>query len=239
MLGDRLREARVAAGLTQDAAARMANMGRQMVNRYERGRRRPSLHGVRALAEVYGRPLEWFLEGAEALEGLGDRDAWDESVQGLVFGGDATLEFKGTAVLRGGFSEVVGGFGLRFVAVGQVSCVADEGVAEFDDRVVGMVPFPEDSFLEVGVDAGSCNVVRVGGVGGPGRLEPGSLVLVERGSGVLVDGRFYLLNGPEGLVVRCVRDDGGWKVDGGVDGLSLLSDGYAVIGVVRWVGRWW
>ena len=42
-------------------------------------------------------------------------------------------------MLRGGFSEVVGGFGMRFVGVAQVRCVAEEGLAEFDDRVVGMV----------------------------------------------------------------------------------------------------
>ena len=238
MIRYRLREARIAAGLTQESAALLAGVERNTVNRYERGRRRPSLQVVVALAEVYGRPLDWFLQGTEVLEGDLDKEAWNENVQGLVFGGHATLEFKGTAVLRGGFSEVVGGFGMRFVGVAQVSCVAEEGLAEFDDRVVGMVPFSEGAFESQGVDPGSCNVVVVGGRGGPGLIEPGSMVLVDRASVALVDGGSYLLYGPEGVVVRTVRDGGGWKVDCGLGGLRPFCDGFAVIGVVRWVGRW-
>jgi len=72
----RLKEARLEAGLTLTDAARRAGIELTSVWRYEAGQREPMAHVVYALAKVYRRPVEWFYgeelsPAAEALIELG------------------------------------------------------------------------------------------------------------------------------------------------------------------------
>ena len=224
MMRERLRQARLKAGLTQEDAARLANLERNTVNRYERGRTQPTLPGVCALAKVYGKPLDWFLDECEVEE---DNGVWGEVVDGLAFGGKATLEFKGNVVVRGGFPEVVGGFGLSFVGVGMVACVAGEGWSEFDMKVIRMVPFPADSFEARGVDPGNCVVLKVGGDKVVGKVYPGCLALVEVGARAVGVGECFLVKGA-----------GGVEVSLGGEGGRSTGRGEVVLGVVRWVSSW-
>ena len=60
MLPTRLREARLTRGMTLEAVADALNSSLTTIWRYEAGQRRPSGPTLYALAEVYGKPVEWF-----------------------------------------------------------------------------------------------------------------------------------------------------------------------------------
>ena len=237
MVAERLRNARKAAGLTQEAAARMANLERNTVARYENGHRTPTLRGVKALAGVYGVPLGWFIDGVDEYRPEENTGMRDNVVEGLVFEGTASLAVKGTPVLYSQFGGVVGGMDLSFVGIALVACVAEEGWTEFDDTVVGVVPFPAKVFESKGVDPGGCNVMNVGG-GGGGAWPAGSVILVDRGEKTLVDGQLYVWMLNDGVRVQPVRNDGGWYVGDGAAGWREIMDGEEVIGLVRWVSQW-
>ena len=59
-LGERLRQARLDSKLTQHAAAEKVGVDPNTIARYEAGRIKPSSTALFALAQVYGRPVEWF-----------------------------------------------------------------------------------------------------------------------------------------------------------------------------------
>ena len=61
-LGTKLREARLKLRLTQQAAGEKVGVDPNTIARYEAGRIRPSSTALFALAQVYGQPMEWFLE---------------------------------------------------------------------------------------------------------------------------------------------------------------------------------
>lgn len=62
-LGDRLRLAREAAGLTQSALARQLGVRPQSVNQWESGARSPSRENIVSLATITNAPMEWLLAG--------------------------------------------------------------------------------------------------------------------------------------------------------------------------------
>ena len=57
-LGDRLRQARLAKGLTQREAAEAAGVDSSYISRYESGQREPSALALRGLAAIYGVPVD-------------------------------------------------------------------------------------------------------------------------------------------------------------------------------------
>ncbi|MGW6395396.1 helix-turn-helix transcriptional regulator [Streptomyces sp. NPDC055103] len=57
-LGDRLRELRTAAGLSQDQLADRIGMERRSVQRYERGERDPRFTELLLIADALGIPVE-------------------------------------------------------------------------------------------------------------------------------------------------------------------------------------
>ena len=59
-LGQRLRQARRYAGLTQLAAGEKIGVDPNTIARYEAGRITPSSPALFAMAQIYGRPVEWF-----------------------------------------------------------------------------------------------------------------------------------------------------------------------------------
>jgi transcriptional regulator with XRE-family HTH domain len=70
----RLAEARKGTGLsTRDVARTLAErfpVSHASIANYEKGRTQPTLALLAALAEVYERPLTWFLEGGRSLTGI-------------------------------------------------------------------------------------------------------------------------------------------------------------------------
>ncbi|HZY88619.1 MAG TPA: helix-turn-helix transcriptional regulator [Gemmataceae bacterium] len=66
IFGERLRELREAAGLSQQALADLAGMHRQGVNKLEAGDRGPTWESVQALAKALGVDCTAFQEDAPA-----------------------------------------------------------------------------------------------------------------------------------------------------------------------------
>ncbi len=60
-LGDRLKESRDFAGLTQEKAAEAVGVSRSSMNMYERGERDPDTNTLSALAHLYGVSTDYLL----------------------------------------------------------------------------------------------------------------------------------------------------------------------------------
>ena len=71
---ERLRQARIAAGLTQETVAERAGLTRTSVSRYESGIAPPSELALNMLATIYNKPVEWFF-GKEADSSADSKDA--------------------------------------------------------------------------------------------------------------------------------------------------------------------
>lgn len=63
MIGERLGQARREADVTITKAAAHVDISVDTLRRYERDETEPSVNTVRRLALLYGKPLEWFVEG--------------------------------------------------------------------------------------------------------------------------------------------------------------------------------
>lgn len=61
MLGDRIRKARLAKGLTQKQLAEMLNITDATVNRYERGIRKPDPEMLKAIADILNVSVDYLL----------------------------------------------------------------------------------------------------------------------------------------------------------------------------------
>jgi transcriptional regulator with XRE-family HTH domain len=57
----RLRQARLEAGLTQEAVAQRLSTRQALVSKVERGERRLDPIELTRFAELYGKPVTWFL----------------------------------------------------------------------------------------------------------------------------------------------------------------------------------
>lgn len=62
---ERLREARLALGLTQAAFAAKIGVGERTLRRIEAGAVRPDSRDISAIAEATGKPIEWFFRRRE------------------------------------------------------------------------------------------------------------------------------------------------------------------------------
>lgn len=86
VLAQRLREAREYVGLSQDEVADALNLSRPAVSNIESGQRKVEATELETMSKVYGRTIDYFLNGAEhpaesqvaylarALHGLTTRD---------------------------------------------------------------------------------------------------------------------------------------------------------------------
>jgi phage repressor protein C with HTH and peptisase S24 domain len=77
-VGDRIREARKARGMTQQALAEALGRSQSVVSDLERGGLESWRQHGRKLATVLGRPREWFEEGGEAPDQPPSNDASDD-----------------------------------------------------------------------------------------------------------------------------------------------------------------
>ena len=67
-IGKKLRDARNAAGLTQESAAESLGVSRQTVSKWENGSADPSTTNLLALAKLYGVAAEELLRGIDRSE---------------------------------------------------------------------------------------------------------------------------------------------------------------------------
>jgi transcriptional regulator with XRE-family HTH domain len=63
MIAERLRVARIASGLSQAQFCRVAGIGQQHWNNYERGRDRISVNAALKLCAAFGFTLDWIYRG--------------------------------------------------------------------------------------------------------------------------------------------------------------------------------
>ncbi len=70
---DRLREARIAAGLSQGQVARKLGMHRPTVTEIEAGRRKVSADELQTFSTLYGVSIEWIVSGTAAETGTDER----------------------------------------------------------------------------------------------------------------------------------------------------------------------
>ena len=62
MLGERIREARKAIGMTQDELAAACDVSRSTINRYENGKLTPPIQGLNRLSDVLDVPVSSLLD---------------------------------------------------------------------------------------------------------------------------------------------------------------------------------
>jgi transcriptional regulator with XRE-family HTH domain len=65
----RIRQARLMAGMTQEATGDALGLTFQQIQKYEKGTNRVGSGKLAALAKLYGKPVAWFFEG---VDGSGD-----------------------------------------------------------------------------------------------------------------------------------------------------------------------
>lgn len=63
----KLKRARIEAGMTQEQSAKLLDVSRQQVDKYENGTNRLSLGRLFILAKAYGKSIPWFVEGIDAV----------------------------------------------------------------------------------------------------------------------------------------------------------------------------
>ena len=65
---ERLKQARVQRGLTQEKAGELVGVTENSIYRYEAGTVRPSETALKMMAQVYGQPVDWLSDGPESRE---------------------------------------------------------------------------------------------------------------------------------------------------------------------------
>ena len=70
MIGDRLKQARLANGLTQDNVAQALGLNRTTYTYYETGRSEPSFDNIRKLAKMYNVKMSWLIGDSDDDEPL-------------------------------------------------------------------------------------------------------------------------------------------------------------------------
>lgn len=65
LIGQRLRAARLGAGMSQEHAGQAIGLTFQQIQKYEKGMNRISPGKLAMLADLFGRPIAWFYEGVE------------------------------------------------------------------------------------------------------------------------------------------------------------------------------
>ena len=86
-LGQRLRQARSEAGLTQKAAGESIGVDPHTIYCYETDRINPSGPAIRSLAHAYGKPVEWFFGEEQPAVSTDDIDIADPELA-LFFRGE-------------------------------------------------------------------------------------------------------------------------------------------------------
>ena len=75
---ERLRQARIEAGLTQETVGERAGLTRTSVSRYESGIAPPSELALNMLATIYNKPVEWFFGEEEEPEATPEEPEEDD-----------------------------------------------------------------------------------------------------------------------------------------------------------------
>jgi transcriptional regulator with XRE-family HTH domain len=90
-VGQRVREARLLAGLAQEKVGDKLGLTFQQLQKYENGTNRISASKLWLLSEILGRPVEWFFQGAPKNGEVGIMPTDDPMSRLAVIPGGVTL----------------------------------------------------------------------------------------------------------------------------------------------------
>ena len=262
---NRLKRARLQAGLTLQQAAEAVGTDLNSIWRYEAGRHKPSGPALHALANLYNKTVEWFFGEEEKPQRLPPPPN-DEAPESA-----AQSEPDALGVI-GSLAQVRQEFGARFdrlesyvrsavgetraeydaggespirdpVDVNEVAAAAGGGAVVFDETVVGRLWFRRDWLASHAIDPKQCNVISVSGESMEPILPSGCSILVDRSQGRKRrrEGRVFVLRTEDGLVVKRAGKDaeGNWQIESEHPAWPPVpwSDTTEIIGEVRWLGR--
>ena len=262
----RLKEARVQAGLTLQQAAEAVGTDLNSIWRYEAGRHRPSGPALHALANVYGKSVEWFFGEEE------EPQAHAEHLDAEAPDSPATA--GSPSVIRS-LAQVRQEFGARFdrletyiraqapvqaiaesrpgydpsnydpsdrspVRLLEVASAAGVGAEVYDETPVGLLWFRNDWLKRHSIDPEQSNIISVRGESMEPTLPDGCSILVDRKRREPHQGRIYVMRTEEGLVVKRVgRDEeGNLQIESDNEDWEPVpwANATEIIGEVRWYG---
>ena len=258
----RFKEARVQAGLTLQQAAEAVGTDLNSIWRYEAGRHRPSGPALHALANVYGKSVEWFFGEEDEPQGDSGRVNAPESA--------AQSEPDALGVI-GSLAQVRQELGARFdrlesyvrsavaesranydpsnygtpdrspVRLSEVASAAGVGAEVYDETPVGLLWFRNDWLQSHSIDPEQSNIISVRGASMEPTLPDGCSILVDRKRREPHEDRIYVMRTEEGLVVKRLGldEEGRWEIrsDSPDWRITPMSPGTEIIGEVRWAAR--
>ena len=252
LVSGRLRDARVERGLQQRDLADLAGVQPNTVSRWERGVSTPVFLDVVGLAGLLGKPYQWFYglsvsagqPGVTLSPGEVELRSRVDTIVSLIFAGADARRISLKSLLGfdlpgvSGTGESGSDEASDFVSLYSLAAAAGPGSPLSDhEEVVGRILVERRPFRALSVNPVNCDLISVSGESMEPTLADGSMVLVDRGSRDLRDGRIFVLRTPDGLLVKRVRMSGArWMIVSDnpawpVDNLDPDSD---VIGEVRW-----
>ena len=263
----RLRKARVQAGLTLQRAAEAVGTDLNSIWRYEAGRHRPSGPALHALANVYGKSVEWFFgEEEEPQEESGRVKAPESAAQsepdalvGVLSLDQVRQEFSArfdrleTYIRAQAPAQAIAESRTDYapsnyepsnrspVRLVEVASAAGVGAEVYDETPIGLLWFRNDWLLSHSIDPEQSNIISVRGASMEPTLPDGCSILVDRKRREPHEDRIYVMRTEEGLVVKRL----GWDEKGRWELLSdspdwrttPMSPVTEIIGEVRWVAR--
>ena len=254
-LGDRLREARLEKGFTLEQAAERVGVRLNTVWCYEKNKFRPSEPVLRLCTQIYDKPYEWFFGEEEEPQAHAehlDAEAPDSPATAgspSVIGSLAQVrqEFSArfdrleSAVSRIAAAEPDDTPTVRPVEVVEVAAAAGGGAEVYDETVVGRLWFRDDWLDRQAIDPDQCNVISVRGESMEPTLPDGCSILVDRKRRESHEGRIYVMQIAEGLVVKRMGldEEAQWELRSDNPAWPPVpwSDTTEIIGEVRWAAR--
>ena len=248
---DRLRQARLERGLTQEQVAEKAGLTFNSISRYETGSAHPSQLALNMLSVLYDKPVKWLLgEASEA--GVQQQDRAPVAVpehppasraeegrklEGLVTEIRAYLR-RSHEVQAASQAHKSDDAAWDPVPLREVTPAAGAGAEVFGEEVVGYVPFLRTWLQERLLDPAYSDIVSISGHSMHPTLPDGCHVLVDRKRREPRENHIYVMRTEEGLVVKRLGldKDGHWEArSDNADWPPVpLRFGAEIIGEVRW-----
>ena len=240
---ERLRQARIEAGLTQETVGERAGLTRTSVSRYESGIAPPSELALNMLATIYNKPVEWFFGkeekpqtvpvhlNAEAPESA--TQPTPESSDVIVSLGERLQDFSArfdrleSYVRAQAPVQAIGESRANYdpsnyepsdrspVRLLEFASAAGVGAEVYDETPVGLLWFRNDWLLSHSIDPEQSNIISVRGESMEPTLPDGCSILVDRKRREPHEGRIYVMRTEEGLVVKRAGKDaeGNWQIE--------------------------
>ncbi len=236
-LGQRLKQARVEAGLTQKEAGQAIWVDPNTIYSYETDRVNPSGPALRSLVHAYDKPYEWFFGKEEKPQRLppppndeapeSGTQPTPESSDVIVSLGERLQDFSArfdrleTYIRAQAPVQAIGesrpGYGPSNydtsdrspVRLLEVASAAGVGAEVYDETPIGLLWFRNDWLLSHSIDPEKSNIIRVRGESMEPTLPDGCSILVDRSQGRRRRrvGRIFVMRTEDGLVVKRAGKD--------------------------------